>query len=246
MDDAMEEIYFTFESNTPYKLPENSPPFYDSANFEWAQLIEQKSEVIRAEILDFVTTNNHLFKGYFDKNLVKSDQSWRQAGFYFWGLSNKRVIESCPKTAQLMKSIPNMVSASISILGADSEIKGHNGDTNAIYRCHLPIVVPEGLPNVGFQVEKEQRPWETGKLLIFNDAAYHCAWNHSSDRRIILVFDVIREEYAVQSKFICAKVLSIIGTNATVQRWSRYKVVGRLFQKIFFLGLRTKFVFKYL
>ena len=36
----------------------------------------------------------------------------------------------------------------------------------------------------------ETREWEEGKLLIFDDAIEHEAWNHGSSERVILIFDV--------------------------------------------------------
>lgn len=185
--------------------------FFDSKQFAWAEIIEAEWKVIRDELFIHLQQNENKFGTYFSNELVNSPGKWRSFGFYFWGikLTNKACLPFS-KTLKILKGIPDVVSASVSIMEADSEIKPHFGDTDAIYRCHLPLLVPGCLPKIGFQVGYEQKNWEEGKLLIFNDAAYHKGWNYTDRKRVILIFDVIRPSLKDKKKWICSQALANI------------------------------------
>ena len=119
---------------------------------------------------------------------------------------SKEAINSCPVTINILNNIPGLISASVSILEPGARINPHYGDTDAIIRCHLGLKIPAGLPSCGFRVGYEDRSWEQGKLLMFNDAAYHKAWNETDQTRIVLLFDIIRIQHEKQKKWICSKV----------------------------------------
>lgn len=57
--------------------------------------------------------------------------------------------------------------------------------------CHLPLVVS---PGWGFRVGGDVRHRDEGKLLICDDSIEHEAWNEGRSGRIILIFDVWRQE----------------------------------------------------
>lgn len=199
------EIYFSFlhEKNPEIK----DETYFDPKQFDWASSIEGNWMTIKNEVLDYLNKDTQALQPYFASEMMNAPNKWKAFSYYFWGfnMSDKAII-SCPKTVSLLKSIPNLVSASISVMEPNSEIKPHYGDSDAMYRCHLGLIIPDVLPNCGFRVCYEDRAWEEGKLLIFNDAAYHKAWNYSKERRVILLFDVIKPEYTDQKKWICSKV----------------------------------------
>jgi len=64
------------------------------------------------------------------------------------------------------------------------------------------------LPDCGFQVGKDIKPWQNGITLPFCDAHTHTAWNHTDKRRLVLILDVMREEYVKDQNAICAHVLA--------------------------------------
>lgn len=192
------------------KSEEDHISFYNPKNFSWATDFEKEGATVTAEITQFIETNENNIKQYFNKALVSPTSKWRTAGFFFWKWKYKNNIKQCPKTMKLLKSIPGVLSASISILEPGTTIKPHRGDTNATIRCHFPIQVPASLPSCGFKVNYEERSWEEGSLLLFNDAARHTAWNHTNKRRFVLLFDVIRPEFAHKQFQISSMVFSEI------------------------------------
>jgi ornithine lipid ester-linked acyl 2-hydroxylase len=143
----------------------------------------------------------------------------RRAGF-LWDLPFRRNRRLCPETTRIVDAIPNLVSASVSRLQPESMIFPHRGDTNAIYRCHLPLVVRAPLPTCGIKVGKTTKGWEEGRLLVFCDAGRHRAWNHSADDRLVFIVDIIRSEFVDRRREICARVLADLCMQYLVQRSS--------------------------
>jgi aspartyl/asparaginyl beta-hydroxylase (cupin superfamily) len=96
----------------------------------------------------------------------------------------------CPKTAALIESIPGMATAMFSCLQPRTHIKPHIGYqqySERILRCHLGIVVPKGC---FLKVNWEDRTWEEGKCLVFDDTFRHEAWNSDPEHvRIVLMID---------------------------------------------------------
>lgn len=216
METKAPKLFFSF-SNKNHKI-DSGETYFDSGKFDWVKPIEDNWQLIRNEIVDYVAKNEKEIKPYFAKNMVNKPDVWRSSGFYFWGLINRKTSVKCPVTLSFCDKIPHIVSASISVMKPYSEIKGHKGDTNAIYRCHFPLIVPSALPDAGFEVEGEQRSWIPGKFLIFNDAAYHRAWNNTGEDRIILIIDVIKPEYASQKRWICSRVIGSLTIKSISQK----------------------------
>lgn len=197
----------------PYLLDE--PSFYNKEDFEWAELLEDNFEIIKREALAFVQNNE--LKPYFNKSLLSRSNSWKTEGLLFWGYFFKKHHGSFIETWKIAKQIPGIVSFSISELDPNSKIKPHNGDTNAIIRVHLPIVVPSGLPLCAFTVNGETRAWEEGKVILFNDAQNHYAQNLTNQKRLVLLIDVIRPEFIAFKTEICGKVLNGLAWQAITQ-----------------------------
>jgi aspartyl/asparaginyl beta-hydroxylase (cupin superfamily) len=197
--------YYTFLHSREELKDEST--FFDATQFPWTSDIENNWKMIRDEICTYLENEGNALKPYYADEMMNAPKKWKAFSFYFWGTTqSKKAISNCPRTISLLRKIPGLSSASVSVMEPQSEIKPHYGDTNAIYRCHLPLVVPATLPACGIRVAYEDRSWETGRLLIFNDAAYHKAWNHTNQRRIVLIFDVIRPEFSSQKEWICSRV----------------------------------------
>ena len=205
--------------------------FYDPADFVWASVLENNHAAIREEVEAFLKSNEARVKPYFNKKMVSARNKWKAFGFRFWHWPLNKNGSFCPQTVKLLQQVPGLVSASISIMEPDTEIFPHRGDTNGIYRCHLGLKVPEGLPNCGFKVGEETRPWEEGKLLIFSDSEEHSAWNRSQELRFVLLLDVVKPEYRSKTYRICARVWAGLILQMWRQRWAWFQRSGRGFQR---------------
>ncbi|HET8837872.1 MAG TPA: aspartyl/asparaginyl beta-hydroxylase domain-containing protein [Flavobacteriaceae bacterium] len=184
--------------------------FYDSETLDWPKVLEDNWEIIAQEIAFFIQNHGGQIKPYFNKNLVSKKKSWKTFTFFLWGWKVKKNMRLCPETCAVLTKIPNVLSASVSILEPGVKIKPHRGDTNAIMRSHLALKVPASLPECGLKVKYDERSWEEGKVLVFNDAARHEAWNLSDSRRYVLIVDVLRPEFSTKKYQVCSMVLGTL------------------------------------
>ena len=103
----------------------------------------------------------------------------------------------CPQTMQFARKLDlpklGLISPSLyfSVLEPNSRIAPHTGITNARLIAHLPLIVPG---ECGFRVGGEERRWEVGKALVFDDMTLHEAWNESDRIRVVLIADLWRPE----------------------------------------------------
>ncbi len=179
-------------------------PFTDPYVFAWAKELEGHCTEIKKELEEYLS--GHELKSYFSAAMVSKKNSWKTISLIAWGIEMFKVKKHFPKTCSLLAKYPEIISASFSMLEPQSKIKPHCGDTNAIYRCHMGIEVPAGLPLCGLKVKDESKAWENGKWFAFMDAYKHEAWNDTDKARYVFIVDVMRPEFANEKKYVCATV----------------------------------------
>ncbi len=187
---------------------EPDPDFFDLSQFEWVDRVEDNYQMILEELDHLLRTNGDSLNAYYQKEIVSRKNVWKTVTFFGWKDKRHKNCKACPQTTALLESIPGMVSGSISMLEPDADIHEHRGDTNAIMRCHLGLKIPGSLPECGFRAGEEERSWEEGKLFAFCDAKVHKAWNHTNERRLIMIIDVIRPEFISKTNFICTRMIT--------------------------------------
>lgn len=177
-------------------------PFFDRAEFPWLVVLEEKTDVIRAELLAALAADQDRFTPYIAYDPGAPVNQWRElnhstrwSAFHLWrsGSPVRENLERCPETAKALAALhmadiaglcPNVL---FSALAPKTHIPPHHGETNARLVAHLPLIVPEGcLFRVGF----EERRWVVGESLVFDDTIEHEARNDSDQLRVVLIFDL--------------------------------------------------------
>lgn len=199
-----------------YNGPE--PGWFEREDFPWVRELERDWTTIRDELLALARRDGSRLGVYFNHAMAFPPKSWRTMGLLFWSWRMHGNIRACPQTMAVLSRLPQVTSASLNALAPGSNINPHQGDTNAVIRIHLPLIVPAGLPDCGFQVGDEARAWTEGQALLFLDAKTHFAWNRSDATRYVLVLDVFRPEFSAQKAQVCANVLASIAMQGIYQR----------------------------
>lgn len=177
-------------------------PFFERDQFPWVDELEAKTNAIRAELLAALEGQETAFEPYIAYKPGEPVNQWRELNhslrwstyhLYRSGTPVSEHLARCPVTAEALSAVdmadigglcPN---AMFSALAPHTEIPPHHGETNARLVVHLPLIVPDKcLYRVGF----EERRWEVGKALIFDDTLEHTARNDSDELRVVLIFDV--------------------------------------------------------
>lgn len=202
----MKKAWFNYW-NGAYKGDEST--FYQGCDNKLIQHIEASTHIIYKEFNSYIKKNNKLFGEHFALDM-QEDGGWSTICFKTWGIDVPSNKKSCPSISTLLDNNPEILSFSINKLKAGKRIKAHTGNTDAIWRFHVGLSIPDGLPSCGFKVKGISTPWEQGKAFGFCDAYEHEAWNLTNSDRIIICFDIIKTEFITQKKTISLKVRSFL------------------------------------
>jgi aspartyl/asparaginyl beta-hydroxylase (cupin superfamily) len=184
------------------------PCFYQAGDFPELQALQENWQLIWEEVKAYENNKGHITgMNVYTPPDLSSPSAWNNIYFdnYSWRFHQNR--KHFPKTSALLDALPGCTHSGISVLSPNSSIAAHYGDTNAVIRCHLGLYIPAPFPDCGIRVGKEEKGWTAGELVIFTEAHYHTAWNHSPERRYLLIFDFIHPKWEKQKYNICAQVL---------------------------------------
>lgn len=162
-------------------LSANQYSFYSPAEFAFVDLIEANWKVISSELERLDDKQIFLWKkAFFQESLGLFE-------LYTCGRKNEKNCRLCPETTHLVERIPNLETASFSVLApithtAISDTKCGYG----VLRCHLGLFTPD---QSGIQIEGMSQAWSEGKCLMFNSTVKHEMWNWSDRPHAILLID---------------------------------------------------------
>lgn len=216
----------------PYTSTE--PNYFDAADFSWSKDVIELKAQIQQELLEILEDRKGELIPYYSQAVSTDGSQWATLGFKTWGIDVPQNLDKAPTIKKLLKKYPNILSASFNILKAGANLAKHSGDTNAIYRCHLGLQIPGQLPEIGFEVNGEQKSWKEGEILIFLDAKEHLGWNHTKDDRLIFLFDVLRDEFASNDFEVCINVRSFLLLQWIGGKFNRFMKVPKLIHRLVF------------
>ena len=180
--------------NRHYAIHAN-PPVYDNDIFPWSRAIEQAYPDIRAELARVLLRKAELpnFQDIStDVKTISTDAGWKTYFLVGFGKPSARNIAQCPKTWAALQKIPGLKTAMFSIFEPGKHLPPHRGPYNGFLRLHLGLIVPPRPEKIGIRVGDQVRHWHEGKVLIFDDAFEHEAWNYSSQTRVVLFVDFVK------------------------------------------------------
>jgi beta-hydroxylase len=97
----------------------------------------------------------------------------------------------CPKTVELVKSIPRVHAALFAILPTGGRLVTHRDPFAGSLRYHLGLSTPNS-PNCFIVVDGESYYWKDGEGVMFDETYIHYAVNKTDKTRLILFCDVER------------------------------------------------------
>lgn len=199
-------------------LPQRA--FYERDEFDWLAEVEAATPALQAE-LQARLAGGEDFRPYVESrtdrpspnNPLKDDSSW--GAHYFW--NNGAVVDAhaarAPATMAALSKAPLPVirgrspMALWSLLKPGTHIQPHYGMLNTRLICHIPLVVNA---DCALRVGPEQRRWEVGQALIFDDSFEHEAWNRGQETRVILLFEIWRPEIRADEREALARLFETI------------------------------------
>jgi len=163
--------------------------FYDTSCFPFTKSLEDKWADILAE---YQNISSGTFP-YVETDMYTGE--WEVFPFIFFGEKLEDSCKMCPKTWDLMKDIPGLMSASFSVMRPSTEILPHTGFTKKAVRFQLPLIVPKQRDRAALIVGDVIKRWDYGQSFAFDDTVWHSCHNRSDETRVVLIIDVERTAY---------------------------------------------------
>lgn len=172
-------------------------PVHAASEFSWISSFIRDFETVRDELLDFSKkmTLDAQPQGLTDRG------RWSVLYFYAGGRQVEETNRACPRTSELLRSVPGAGEAGLSylsVLRGGTHIQRHFGSTNTKLRCHLGLIVPEG-PRI--RVGEEMLQWREGDCIVFDDSFDHEVWHDGDSERVVLIMDFWHPELTAAERW---------------------------------------------
>jgi len=186
--------------------------FYKVSNFPYLTIFQANYKKIREELDEIIKEEENyknslkndnsndknsekhplFFEPWIEKDLYEESRpdGWDVAPLLIGGNYIEKKCKRAPFLFEIIKSIPQLVSASYSCLKPGTHIvphKGYDEYSEEILRYHMGLIIPKG--DLGIRVNTEIKVWKEGEAFIFDDFLTHEAWNFTNEYRYVLICD---------------------------------------------------------
>jgi len=118
-------------------------------------------------------------------------RGWKRFYLKWYDEAHPSASTLCPRTTELLRSIPSVKAAMFAELPPGSELRRHRDPYAGSLRYHLGLVTP-GDDRCYIEVDGERYSWRDGEAVMFDETYVHRAENGTDRDRIILFCDVER------------------------------------------------------
>jgi beta-hydroxylase len=169
----------------------NPSYFYELSQFPFLKPLQDNADVIREELISLMENQSEdqwvrTFPHYVRSQRTKA---WKVFSFMFFNIKYFHNAKLCPRTSELIYSIPEIMSCDFSFLEGNTHIAPHKGYSRMVLRSHLPLIVPDE-KKCALRVGDNTKHWKENEILIFDDSFEHEAWNKTDESRVVLMFDI--------------------------------------------------------
>ncbi|MHC5064576.1 MAG: aspartyl/asparaginyl beta-hydroxylase domain-containing protein [Planctomycetota bacterium] len=154
--------------------------------------------------------------------------------------------QSCPKSVELVQSIPSVNAAMFAMLPAGSRLGRHRDPFAGSLRYHLGLDTPNS-DACWIEVDGQRYSWRDGEVVVFDETYVHKAKNESDRDRLILFCDVTRPlrfaPLRAVNRFIIRHVAKITATQNTPSEkvgLLNHMASAIYWQREFFQGIKKK------
>jgi len=118
-------------------------------------------------------------------------RGWKRFYLKWYGDALPSAQQLCPRTVELLKSIPTVHAALFALLPPGGKLGEHRDPFAGSLRYHLGLITPNS-DACRIYVDGEEYSWRDGEDVVFDETFIHWARNDSDQTRVILFCDVER------------------------------------------------------
>lgn len=170
-----------------------SRPYLDLRDFPELAPLEARWREIRAEALELQAeariraADGHVDAGF--NSFFR--RGWKRFYLKWYGEPLPSARARCPRTVELVESIPGVRAAMFALLPPGGSLMEHRDPFAGSIRYHLGLVTP-GSDACRIVVDGVPYSWRDGEAVLFDETYVHHASNETDQPRIILFCDVER------------------------------------------------------
>lgn len=116
---------------------------------------------------------------------------WKRFYLFWYGVSHPSAEQCCPRTVELLRSIPGIKAAMFAELPPGGKLVRHRDPYAGSLRYHLGLVTP-GVDDCYISVDGQTYSWRDGEPVMFDETFIHYAENKTDQNRLILFCDIER------------------------------------------------------
>jgi len=118
-------------------------------------------------------------------------QGWKRFYLTWYGEPLESAARLCPKTLELVRSVPNVKATMFAMLAPNSRLNPHRDPFAGSLRYHLGLKTPNS-PDCAIFVDGQPHAWGDGKDVVFDETYVHWVENKTDQSRLIFFADVER------------------------------------------------------
>ncbi|OUT99104.1 MAG: aspartyl beta-hydroxylase [Betaproteobacteria bacterium TMED41] len=189
---------------TPF-IPLENLPELQSLTKNWkifrdeASILLEQNKILAAKKNDDVGFNSFFKYG------------WKRFYLKWYDAKHPSAEILCPKSVELLKSIPTVKAAMFAILPSGGKLNPHRDPYAGSLRYHLGLLTPNS-DDCFILVDGEKYSWYDGEAVLFDETYIHQAKNNTAVDRIILFCDIERplalKASSVINKFFSKHIMS--------------------------------------
>ena len=195
-----------------------SQPVLNMHQFPDLARVTENWEVIRDEALalhqsDVLNeTSSERSLGRFDVGFrTFKKYGWRKFYLTWYGVTLRSAKQLCPKTTEILSSIPCINGAMFAYLPAHSQLTRHLDPLAVSLRFHFGLATPND-DRCYINVDGNAVSWRDGKGFVFDETYLHFVRNDTDHGRLILMCDVERPVWGVGRIFLALYKIIAKGT----------------------------------
>jgi len=131
------------------------------------------------------------YRDFLWKNDLEKSGNWSMVPLMKWHKPVWYQRFFFPKTYDLIKKIPIYENLMFSIYQPGTEVHPHNGWGDHYVRIHLGLQCNNQCDLI---VNNTVYPERNNEVIMFDDSQLHYSYNRGSSERIILLFDILKED----------------------------------------------------
>lgn len=194
------------ESVKPFPSMENNFPKHKILQKNWQTMRDEAVTALQSGHMTKIK-GDLLFKNI-------ADEKWRKLYLKWHGPIDPIARQLCPKTCEILDSMPEIRIAMFSVLEPGAIITPHRGPFKGCLRYHLGLSCPK---KSGCQILVDGQPysWKDGEDVLFDDTYVHQVENSTDEYRIILFCDVDRPTTNAIMQNLLSVFIDVLGPITT-------------------------------